>query len=72
MRDEEIYIRDDVREGMIAGNIPIFHCCKCEEPLFINEEALELEGEMYCYDCAYDLIHERKHYLDTKDIVEIF
>lgn len=38
-------------------------CCKCKEPLYLDDEYYELDEEIYCEDCAYKWLDGHKNWV---------
>ena len=42
-------------------------CCICKEELFPDEEYYELEGDIYCEDCADNWLKQQRNWV-TEDM----
>ena len=38
-------------------------CCKCKEPLYFDEAYYELDGEIYCENCAEKWLQGHKNWV---------
>ena len=40
-------------------------CSFCKEPLYYDDEYWELDGEIFCEECAEEWLSEHKHWVSS-------